>query len=101
MLNKHAAYAVAAQARTRCASLANANALAQGDAYIAFIRNDISYYFNDGLYVCDKNKVDMRGIISLYPETVQIVVPADSPIKSIYDLAGKKVAVGATGSGVP
>lgn len=100
MLNKHAADAVAAEARTSGASVANANALAQGDANIAFIQNDIAYYAYNGLYMFDKNKVDMRGIISLYPETVQIVVLADSPIKSIYDLAGKKVAVGATGSGV-
>jgi TRAP transporter TAXI family solute receptor len=100
MLNKYAGDAVAAEARTSGASVANANALAQGDANIAFIQNDIAYYAYNGLYMFDKNKVDMRGVISLYPETVQIVVPADSPIKSIYDLAGKKVAVGATGSGV-
>jgi len=74
MLNKHAADAVAAEARTSGASVANANALAQGDANIAFIQNDIAYYAYNGLYMFDKNKVDMRGIISLYPETVQIVV---------------------------
>jgi len=100
MLNKYAGDTVAAEARTSGASVANVNALAQGDANVAFVQNDIAYYAYNGLYMFDKNKVDLRRVISLYPETVQIVVLADSPIKSIYDLAGKKVAVGATGSGV-
>lgn len=57
--------------------MANANALAQDDANIAFIQNDIAYYAYNALYMFNKNKVDMRGVISLYPETNQIVVPAD------------------------
>jgi TRAP-type uncharacterized transport system, periplasmic component len=67
MLNKYAGDAVAAQARTSGAAVANAHALAQGDAHIAFIQNDIAYYAYHGLYMFDKNKVDMRGVISLYP----------------------------------
>ena len=57
--------------------MANANALAQDDANIAFIQNDIAYYAHNNLYMFNKNKVDMRGVISLYPETNQIVVFAD------------------------
>ncbi len=41
--------------------MANANALAQDDANIAFIQNDIAYYAYNGLNMFDKNKVDMRG----------------------------------------
>jgi hypothetical protein len=41
----------------------------------------------------------MSAIAVLYPEIVQVVVAADSPIKSIADLKGKKVGVGAPGSG--
>ena len=99
MLSKYAGDVLAAEARTSGASVANVNALAQGDANVAFVQNDIAYYAYNGLYMFDKNKVDLRGVISLYPETVQVVILADSPIRSIYDLAGKKVAVGATGSG--
>ena len=36
----------------------------------------------------------------LYPELVQVVVAADSDIKTIADLKGKNVSVGAVGSGV-
>lgn len=41
----------------------------------------------------------MSVLAVLYPEIVQVVVAADSPIKSIADLKGKKVGVGAPGSG--
>jgi TRAP transporter solute receptor, TAXI family len=99
MLNKYAGDIITAEARTSGASVANANALAQGDANMAFIQNDVAYYAYNGLYMFENRKIDMRGVITLYPETIQIVVLADSPIKSIYDLKGKKVAVGATGSG--
>ena len=41
----------------------------------------------------------LRGLAALYPETIQFVTTADKGIKSIADLKGKKVAVGAAGSG--
>jgi uncharacterized protein len=41
----------------------------------------------------------MSTIAVLYPEVVQVVVAAAGPIKSIADLKGKKVGVGAPGSG--
>jgi uncharacterized protein len=46
------------------------------------------------------NVVDnVKAIGTLYPETVQIVTTAKSGIKTIADLKGKKVSVGAPGSG--
>jgi TRAP transporter TAXI family solute receptor len=41
----------------------------------------------------------MAAIAVLYPEAIQVVVAADGPIKSFTDLKGKKVGVGAPGSG--
>jgi len=41
----------------------------------------------------------MTVIATLYPEIVQVVVAAGSPIKSFADLKGKKMGVGAPGSG--
>ncbi|MGE5483612.1 MAG: TAXI family TRAP transporter solute-binding subunit [Ignavibacteriales bacterium] len=49
--------------------------------------------FNDGAV---KN---MRAIMALYPEVFQFVVRQDSGLRSIADLKGKKVVVGAPGSG--
>jgi uncharacterized protein len=41
----------------------------------------------------------LRAIASLFPEAAHLVVRADSPIRSLADLAGKRVALGETGSG--
>ncbi|RPJ77154.1 MAG: TAXI family TRAP transporter solute-binding subunit, partial [Desulfobacteraceae bacterium] len=41
----------------------------------------------------------MSAIAVLYPEIIQVVVRADSPMKTFADLKGKKVGVGAPGSG--
>lgn len=41
----------------------------------------------------------LRAIASLFPEAVQIVVRADSPIQSLNDLKGKRVSIGEAGSG--
>ena len=48
----------------------------------------------------DNKVANLRGIAALYPETVQFVTTKDKNIKSISDLKGLKVAVGAAGSGV-
>ncbi len=42
---------------------------------------------------------NIRGIACLYPEIFQFIVLERSGMKNIYDLKGKKVAVGAPGSG--
>jgi len=42
---------------------------------------------------------DFRAVFSGHPMFTHIFVPADSPIKDIPDFKGKKVAVGAPGSG--
>ncbi|MCB1183662.1 TAXI family TRAP transporter solute-binding subunit [bacterium] len=48
----------------------------------------------------DENKYDgLRAMGFLYGAPAQLVVRADSDIKSAYDLKGKKVAVGNAGSG--
>jgi len=43
---------------------------------------------------------DIRVICPLYPNVFQIIVPADSDIQTIADLEGKRVSVGAPGSGI-
>jgi hypothetical protein len=47
----------------------------------------------------DKPIKNIRGITALYPETFQFVVLKASGLKSLSDLKGKKVVVGAPGSG--
>lgn len=100
MINKYSEGRITASAQTSGASVANARALAAGDANMVFIQNDIAYYAYKGIYMFNGSPVTViRGVAALYPEVVQIVVRADSGIRTIYDLAGKRVAVGAAGSG--
>ncbi len=100
MLNKYAGDRIRASASSSGASVANARALGAGDANVVFIQNDIAYYALHGLYMFEGSRVEkIRALAALYPEVVQIVVRADSGIKSVSDLVGKRVAIGAAGSG--
>lgn len=89
-----------ASAQSTGASVANINMLADGQVEMAIVQNDITYYAVNGTDMFDKKVENLRGMASLYPETVQIVTLSDSGIMSLADLKGKRVAVGAAGSGV-
>ncbi|UMZ73700.1 TAXI family TRAP transporter solute-binding subunit [Natranaerofaba carboxydovora] len=57
-------------------------------------------YEGFGAYYEQEPKRDLRGIASLYPNFVQVLTLEDSEVKNFEDLEGKKVGVGAPGSGV-
>lgn len=100
LLNKYSENRITAEASTSGASVANARALGAGDANLVFIQNDIAYYAYHGYYMFGGGRIEkIRAVAALYPEIVQVVVRADSGINTIYDLRGKRVAVGAAGSG--
>lgn len=92
---------VTANAQSTGASVENINLLSQGEAEVGFVQNDVTYYAWTGTETFqDKEKVtNIRGMAMLYPEVIQIIATKDSGIKSVEDLKGKKVAVGAPGSG--
>ena len=90
-----------ASAQSTGATVANINMLKEGSVDLAIVQNDITYYAVNGTEMFQDKKVDnIRGIASLYPETCQFVTLDSSGIKSISELKGKRVAVGAAGSGV-
>ena len=89
-----------ASAQSTGASVANVNLLKEGKVDIAFIQNDIAYYASTGTEMFKDKKVEsLKGLATLYPETVQIVTTKKTGIKTVADLKGKRVAVGAAGSG--
>lgn len=91
---------VTATAQTSGASVANVNMLAAGDVQLAFVQNDIAYYADNGTEMfADKKVAGLKCLATIYPETCQVVTLKSSGITSIADLKGKKVAVGAAGSG--
>ena len=89
-----------ASAQATGASIANINMLQQGQVDIAFIQNDNAYYAVNGTEMFkDKKVTNLYGLATLYPETVQIVTLAESGITDLSGVKGKRVAVGAPGSG--
>ncbi|EHG21168.1 hypothetical protein HMPREF9334_01100 [Selenomonas infelix ATCC 43532] len=92
---------MSASAQSTGASVANVNMLGVGTIDLATVQNDIAYYAANGTEMFVDKKVDgLKGIASLYPETCQFVTLKASGIKSLSELKGKRVAVGAVGSGV-
>ena len=88
-------------AETGNASVANANLIATKGIEIAFVQNDITYWAVNGqLMFQGKPLKNIRAVASLYPEHVQMVVTKTAGIKKFTDLKGKRVGVGAPGSGV-
>lgn len=82
------------------ASADNVIALQEEEAEIAFVQTDVVADAIEGKNAFDGNPVDnVLALGSLYPETIQIVTTSKSGIESVEDLAGKKVSVGAPGSG--
>lgn len=82
------------------ASADNIIALKDGEAELAFSQTDVAAYAVEGINAFDGEPVDnVLALGSLYPETIQIVTTEKSGIKSVEDLKGKKVSVGAPGSG--
>ncbi len=88
-----------ATAQVTGASVENMQLVSKGEVQLAFTQNDIADYAVNGIVTFDQKVEGISGIAALYPEIIQLVVAADSDIQSIQDLKGKKVSVGAPGSG--
>jgi len=82
-------------------SQANIELLDSGDMDVAFVQSDVMAYAYEGTNLfADFGKIDcFSTIASLYMEQVQIVT-CDPAIKTVADLEGKSVSIGAAGSGV-
>lgn len=84
------------------ASVANIRLLGKNEVDLALVQNDVAAYGQAGTESFAEKKekyTNYLAMAALYPEPVQIVVRADSPIRGIDDLKGKTVVVGAAGSG--
>ncbi|HAS74515.1 MAG TPA: C4-dicarboxylate ABC transporter substrate-binding protein [Clostridiales bacterium UBA8960] len=89
-----------ATAQSTGASVANINLLIDGEVEVVIVQNDTAYYAFNGEKMFEGAAFDkLRGLATLYSEPLQIVT-TDPNIKSVADLKGKNIAVGAIGSGV-
>jgi len=84
------------------ASVENINLLNTNRVEMAIVMADaVSQAYGATGAFTGKAPIDsLRGLTALYPNFVQVVTTAKTGIKSIKDLAGKRVGVGAPSSGV-
>lgn len=82
-------------------SKANILGIKAGDYQLATVQSDVMAYAWAGTSSFEKEGAiqDFRVIGGLYAEAVQLIT-TDPEIKSVADLKGKKVSIGAPGSGV-
>lgn len=82
-------------------SQANIEAMQAGDAQIGFVQTDVGAYAYEGTRLFEDAGAykDFSTIGILYAEQIQIVT-LDPNIKTVADLKGKNVSIGAPGSGV-
>nr|WP_326186522.1 TAXI family TRAP transporter solute-binding subunit [uncultured Oscillibacter sp.] len=84
---------------TSSGSQANIEDLDAGNLQIAFVQSDVMSYAYNGERLFETPVEGFSVVAALYMEQVQIVT-TNPDIKSVADLAGKKVSIGASGSGV-
>ena len=80
-------------------SKANIEAMDDGDAQLGFVQSDVGAYAYKGTRLFEEKITNFSTVANLYMEQVQIVT-LDPTIKTVEDLKGKNVSVGAAGSGV-
>ena len=83
-------------------SAANIDDLDMGLEQLGFVQSDVAYYAYNGIRFekYEGNPItSFTALAALYNETVQLVT-CNPEIKSMEDLRGKNVSIGAAGSGV-
>ena len=93
-------YDVNSRTQTTGSSVENLNLMEQGKVEMAFVMSDALSQAINGEVSFTKPIEGVSTIATLYPNVVQIIAKADSGIKTIEDLKGKRVAVGDQNSGV-
>lgn len=98
LINRHI-NGYSAVAEVTGASVENMALIRTGDSDIAIALGDTVSQAYKGEGPFQNRKVNVRALASVYPNAVQIVLPGNSSIQSLADLKGKRVSVGAPGSG--
>ena len=85
-------------AESTAASVDNAKLVDARKAELSFIAGDVAYdaYMGAGKF---KNKVPLRNLLVPYSDFIQFVAVEGAGINSVKDLRGKRVSIGAPGSG--
>ncbi|GAA0565662.1 TAXI family TRAP transporter solute-binding subunit [Halomonas salifodinae] len=99
LINNHIEGA-SAVAEVTGASVENMGLVWRGDSDLALALADTVYQAYSGTGDFEGRQLEnIRALASIYPNAVQLVTLADSEVHSLADLRGKRVSVGAPGSG--
>lgn len=92
---------VAASAQSTPASVDNMKLIRDGKADLAFVLSDTAYdaINGKGRFAPPEAKVDAKAIAVMYSNYMHIVAKASAGISTVADLKGKRVSIGAAGSG--
>jgi TRAP transporter TAXI family solute receptor len=89
-----------ATAEVTPASVDNLKLIQAGKAELALVMADVAYDALEGRdKFKDTGKVPVRSLLAVYSNYLHIVTTADSGIKTVADLKGKRFSTGAPGSG--
>ncbi|SDR43591.1 TAXI family TRAP transporter solute-binding subunit [Natronobacterium texcoconense] len=100
IVEEHTAHGL--QVQSTGASVANVGSLHREEAEFALIQNDIGYFAANGTGLEQfegEPMENIRGVATLYPETIHVLTQEDSEIETITDLEGATVVTGDAGSG--
>jgi TRAP transporter TAXI family solute receptor len=82
-------------------SVANAFLVDRGRARFALVQSDVAQAAvgGAGLFATTGPLRQLRAVASLFPEPLHVVVRADDGLTSVAQLAGRRISLGAPGSG--
>ncbi|WP_433787347.1 TAXI family TRAP transporter solute-binding subunit [Actinomycetospora sp. CA-101289] len=78
-------------------SVDNVGMLVSGRARVAFCAADVAV---DGAVDGARPRHPLQALARVHDDAIHVVVPAESPVRRLADLAGRRVSVGARNSGV-
>jgi len=90
-----------AVAQTTQGSVENITLINRGELESALAQSDVAYwaFYGDNMFRADGPRDDLRAVARLYLESVHIVIRKAAGIRSVAALRGKRISVGAEGSG--
>jgi TRAP transporter TAXI family solute receptor len=82
-------------------SVENVRLIAAGQADYALVQSNVAAtaFAGEAPFAQDRAVTSLRALGSLFPEPLHLVVSATSPLRTVPDLRGKRVAVGPRDSG--
>ncbi|MEW6661769.1 MAG: TAXI family TRAP transporter solute-binding subunit [Bacillota bacterium] len=91
---------IQANAETGAATLENLRNLQEKKVDMAFVMPDITHMAYTGTGVYEGKKIDnLRALMASYGTVAHFIAPKNNPINSLKDVKGRKLGVGAPGSG--